>query len=57
MNVAAMKVEQIKQDHDQALAGGYLRIHNAHIMEAYDRNKMGSRGDRGSNPDIERMTL
>ena len=57
MNVAAMKVEQIKQDHDQALAGGYLRIHNAHIMEAYDRIKMGSRGDRGSNPDIERMTL
>ncbi|KAK8800458.1 hypothetical protein WA171_005089 [Blastocystis sp. BT1] len=47
MNVAAMK----------ALAGGYLRIHNAHIMEAYDRIKMGSRGDRGSNPDIERMTL
>ena len=34
-----------------------MRIHNAHIMEAYDRIKMGSRGDHGSNPDIERMTL
>ena len=47
INVAAMK----------ALAGGYLRIHNAHILEALDRIQMGSRNSRSNNKDVERLTL
>lgn len=47
INVAAMK----------ALAGGYLRIHNAHILEALDRIQMGSRNPRSNNKDVERLTL
>ena len=47
INVAAMK----------ALATGYLRIHNAHILEALDRIQMGSRNARSNNKEIERMTL
>lgn len=47
INVAAMK----------ALAGGYLRIHNAHILEALDRIQMGSRNARSNNKDVERLTL
>ncbi|KAK8798608.1 hypothetical protein WA588_003688 [Blastocystis sp. NMH] len=46
INVAAMK----------ALAGGFLRIHNAHILEAYDRIRMGSRGNRVDS-EVQRRTL
>ena len=47
INVAAMK----------ALSTGYLRIHNAHILEALDRIQMGSRKQRSQNRDVERLTL
>ena len=41
----------------KALSTGYLRIHNAHILEALDRIQMGSRNARSNNKEIERMTL
>lgn len=47
INVAAMK----------ALASGYLRIHNAHILESLDRIQIGSKRPRGNEKEVERMTL
>lgn len=47
INVAAMK----------ALATGYLRIHNAHILESLDRIQIGSKRPRGQEKEVERMTL
>ena len=47
INVAAMK----------ALSTGYLRIHNAHILEALDRIQMGSRNQKSNHREVERLTL
>ena len=55
INVAAMKVGE-PRGWQLGVGGGFLRIHNAHILEAYDRIRMGSRGNRVDS-EVQRRTL